>query len=166
MSLAAVVDDFSKYLALTDSAFPQTSEGLERYRTLMSGIYFLLFPQPAAYKPLEEAIEDAAKEYNVSPARFTEDEEMAIAMMDTFLSSAWYDIKTNPELFQDVLSEHVIAENSARNYLPEENYNYNNDRKYTYFYQGRGRARGGARKKSRKTRKGRKGGKRRMSRRV
>jgi hypothetical protein len=163
MSLAAVVDDFSKHLALTDSAFPQTSEGLERYRTLMSGIYFLLFPQPVSYKPLEEAIEDAAKEYNVSPARFTEDEEMAIAMMDKFLSSAWYDIKTNPELFQDVLSEHVIAENSARNYLPEENYNYNNDRKYTYFYQGR---RGGARKKSRKTRKGRKGGKRRISRRV
>ena len=163
MSLAAVVDDFSQRLALTDSAFPQTSEGVERYRTLVSGIYFLLFPQPDTYKPLEEAIEDAAKEYNVSPAHFTEEEEMAVAAMDKFLSSAWDQIKTNPGFFQDALKEHVIAENSVRNYLPEENYNYDNDRKYTYFYQGR---RGGARRKSRKTRKGRKGSKRRMSRRV
>jgi hypothetical protein len=163
MSLAAVVDDFMQHLVRTDIAFPHTSEGLERYRTLMSGIYFLLFPQPDTYKPLEEAIEDAAKEYNVSPARFTEDEEMAIAAMDEFLSSAWVQIRANPEIFQDALSEHVIAEISANNYVPEENYNYDNDRKYTYFYQGR---RGGARKKSRKTRKARKGSKRRMSRRV
>jgi len=163
MSLATAVDDFSKHLVRLDSAFPKTSEGLERYRTLMSGIFFLLFPEPNTYKPIEKTIEDAAKEYNVFPAQFTEEEEMAIAAMDTFLSSSWDHIRANPEFFQDALSEHVIAENSAKNYLPEENYNYDNDRKYTYFYQGR---RGGAQKKSRKTRKGRKGGKRRMSRRV
>ena len=163
MSLARTVDDFNQHLALTYSVFPQTSEGNERYRTLMAGIYFLLFPQPDTYKLLEEAIEDAAKEYNVSPAHFTEKEEMAVAAMDKFLSSAWDQIKTNPGFFQDALKEHVVAENSARNYMREENYNYDNDRKYTYFYQGR---RGGARRKSRKTRKGRKGGKGRMSRRV
>ena len=163
MSLATAVDDFSKHLVRLDSIFPNTPGGLERYRTLMSGIFNLLFPEPNTYKPIEKAIEDAAEEYNVFPAQFTIKEKVEVAAMDAFLYSAWDQITANPKPFHDVVTEHAIMENSQK-YLSEENYNDPYNRKYTYFNSRRGGGRPRRVRKSRKTQKGYK--KRRTTRRV
>ena len=132
----------------------------------MSGIFNLLFPEPDTYKPLKKAIDNAAKEYNVFPAKFTDEEKLAVTAMDEFLHSIWDQIRANPSAFQDAINEHAIAENSPNGYALRGNNNnsYNdpyNRGRYTYFDPRRGSpgVNVGRMRKSRKAQKGPKKGK-------